>query len=235
MAAPAVVDVVVVDAAVVVVTWLLRSRLRCRLRLPRSNFEQHGPLGPEVCCSDRLLPCSVILAVKKSRDRTASPVRSFFLRPVLCDLCQRSDYSRLAARAPPAMGHGARSGGWSMIDGMQPTFSKPAGSSYSNQGLLRSVVSLLICIHLFCVAVVLAANSPGNFRRSPLQGRLVSVFAPYTRLLHFDFPASCCPFRATQCFWPTAAAPPAARPKDRDRSSAKYRRRAGGPTCSSTA
>src|SRR5438094_9442733 len=69
---------------------------------------------------------------------------------------------------------------------MQPTFSKPDGSSESERGVLRSVLSLLICIHLFCVAVVLASNSPGNFRRSPLQGRLVSIFAAYTRLLHFD-------------------------------------------------
>ena len=73
-----------------------------------------------------------------------------------------------------------------MIHGMQPTFSKPAESSESNRGLLRSVVSLLVRIHLFCVAIVLASNSPGNYRRSPLQGRLVSIFAPYTRLLHFD-------------------------------------------------
>jgi hypothetical protein len=73
-----------------------------------------------------------------------------------------------------------------MIAGMQPTSSKPAGTSESERGALRSIVSLLICIHLFCVAAVLAANSPGNFRRSPLQGRLVSIFAAYTRLLHFD-------------------------------------------------
>src|SRR5262245_35326359 len=47
---------------------------------------------------------------------------------------------------------------------------------------LRSIASLGLCIHLFCVATVLASN----FRRSPLQVRLVSVFAPYTKLLHFD-------------------------------------------------
>ena len=47
---------------------------------------------------------------------------------------------------------------------------------------MRSVISLLLCIHLFCVAVVLASN----FRRSPLQARLVSIFAPYTKFLHFD-------------------------------------------------
>jgi hypothetical protein len=52
----------------------------------------------------------------------------------------------------------------------------------SDGATLRSVLSLLICIHLFCIAVVLAAN----FRRSPLQGQLVSIFAGYTKLLHFD-------------------------------------------------
>jgi hypothetical protein len=48
--------------------------------------------------------------------------------------------------------------------------------------IARSVLSLLICIHLFCVAVVLSSN----FRRSALQARLVSIFAGYTKLLHFD-------------------------------------------------
>src|SRR5215211_3723548 len=52
----------------------------------------------------------------------------------------------------------------------------------SDSGMTRSVVSLLLCIHLLCVAVVLASN----FRRSPLQTRLVSIFAPYTKLLNFD-------------------------------------------------
>ena len=48
--------------------------------------------------------------------------------------------------------------------------------------MARSVISLALCIHLFCVAVVLSSN----FRRSPLQDRLVSIFAAYTKLLHFD-------------------------------------------------
>jgi len=47
---------------------------------------------------------------------------------------------------------------------------------------LRGVISLALFIHLFCVAVVLSSN----FRRSRLQARLVSLFAPYTQLLHFD-------------------------------------------------
>jgi hypothetical protein len=70
---------------------------------------------------------------------------------------------------------------------MQPSSLVPPrpatkSDSPSDGATLRSVLSLLICIHLFCVAVVLAAN----FRRSPLQGKLVSIFSPYTKLLHFD-------------------------------------------------
>lgn len=49
----------------------------------------------------------------------------------------------------------------------------------------RSLVSLGLTIHLLCVGVVLAASCP-NFRRSPLQNRLVALFAPYTQFLCFD-------------------------------------------------
>jgi hypothetical protein len=67
---------------------------------------------------------------------------------------------------------------------MHPTTSpiKPKTTSDQSAALLRSVISLVLCIHLFCVATVLASN----FRRSPLQTRLVSIFAAYTRLLDFD-------------------------------------------------
>jgi len=65
---------------------------------------------------------------------------------------------------------------------MYSTSPKPAPISAENSATARSIVSLLLCIHLFCVAIVLASN----FRRSPLQSRLVSIFAPYTKLLHFD-------------------------------------------------
>jgi hypothetical protein len=44
------------------------------------------------------------------------------------------------------------------------------------------VLSVLIFIHFFCVAVVLSSN----LRRSALQSRLVSLFACYTQLLDFD-------------------------------------------------
>jgi hypothetical protein len=46
----------------------------------------------------------------------------------------------------------------------------------------RSVVSLLLIVHLFCVGVVLASN----FRRSALLSRLVTIFAAYTRSFDFD-------------------------------------------------
>lgn len=58
---------------------------------------------------------------------------------------------------------------------------KPAAND-DGAAMLRSVISLVLCIHLFCVATVLASN----FRRSSLQSRLVSIFSAYTGLLDFD-------------------------------------------------
>jgi hypothetical protein len=55
-------------------------------------------------------------------------------------------------------------------------------SKAAPHSMLQSVVSLLLVLHLFCVAVVLASN----FRRSLLQGELVRIFAAYTRSLNFD-------------------------------------------------
>ena len=46
----------------------------------------------------------------------------------------------------------------------------------------RSVASLVLFIHLFCLAVALTANQAP----SPLQERLLFVFRPYTQLLNFD-------------------------------------------------
>jgi hypothetical protein len=61
--------------------------------------------------------------------------------------------------------------------------SKPSDvNSDGSPDILRSVLSVLIFIHLFCVAVVLSSN----LRRSALQSRLVSIFAVYTQLLDFD-------------------------------------------------
>jgi hypothetical protein len=60
--------------------------------------------------------------------------------------------------------------------------STPAAKSDGSPDLLRSVLSVLIFIHLFCVAVVLSSN----LRRSALQNRLVGLFAVYTQLLDFD-------------------------------------------------
>ncbi len=58
---------------------------------------------------------------------------------------------------------------------------------------LRSILSLLIFIHFFCVFVVLSST----FRRSPLQSRLVAIFGPYTQLLAFD-PGFFTPYYYTQ-------------------------------------
>jgi len=46
----------------------------------------------------------------------------------------------------------------------------------------RTIVSLLLVIHLFCLATVLSAN----LAPSPLQLRLVETLAPYTRLICID-------------------------------------------------
>jgi len=68
-------------AAAVAADTLLppRSRLRCRLKHPRSKFEQTGPrralLTPFGCS-----PCSAKPRLANLRDRASSGVRSFFLR-----------------------------------------------------------------------------------------------------------------------------------------------------------
>jgi hypothetical protein len=56
--------------------------------------------------------------------------------------------------------------------------SAPSGPS----DLVRSLLSLLLFIHFFCVFTVLAST----YLRSPLQARLVSIFGIYTELLAFD-------------------------------------------------
>ena len=47
---------------------------------------------------------------------------------------------------------------------------------------LRTCISLILVIHLFCVAVMLSSN----LAPSGLQARLVTVLAPYTKTLHLD-------------------------------------------------
>ena len=47
---------------------------------------------------------------------------------------------------------------------------------------VRTLVSLLIVIHLFCVFVVLSSN----FMPSGLQQDLVAIVSPYTKTLHLD-------------------------------------------------
>lgn len=54
--------------------------------------------------------------------------------------------------------------------------------AFSLSDTVRSVLSLVICIHFCCVFTVLASG----FRRSSMQQRLVSLFAPYTQGLAFD-------------------------------------------------
>ena len=46
----------------------------------------------------------------------------------------------------------------------------------------RTIVSLLLFMHLFCVITVLSSN----YLPSPLQQRLVAIVAPYTKSLHLD-------------------------------------------------
>ncbi len=55
---------------------------------------------------------------------------------------------------------------------------EPGGPS----DLTRSIISLLLVVHLFCVFTVLAST----YLRSTLQSRLVSIFGVYTELLAFD-------------------------------------------------
>jgi hypothetical protein len=62
---------------------------------------------------------------------------------------------------------------------------QPSGPS----DLARSILSLLLFIHFFCVFTVLAST----YLRSPLQARLVSIFGVYTELLAFD-PGQFTPF-----------------------------------------
>jgi hypothetical protein len=73
----------------------------------------------------------------------------------------------------------------------------PEPQSDSPQGrgpppLVRSILSLLLFIHFFCVLVVLSST----YIRSRLQGRLVAIFGPYTELLALD-PGTYTPFYYT--------------------------------------
>ena len=63
---------------------------------------------------------------------------------------------------------------------MASEFSKPPAASAGSTVL--SVITLLVVMHFTCVFAVLASN----LQRSPLQARLVSVFAVYTQFFAFD-------------------------------------------------
>ena len=60
--------------------------------------------------------------------------------------------------------------------------STPGDSATTWNSTARSIASLVLFIHLFCLAVALTANQAP----SPLQERLLFVFRPYTQLLNFD-------------------------------------------------
>ena len=97
-------------AAVVVTCKLLRSRLRPRLRFPRSSFEQSALWGRS-CRRLGAPPVSDIRAVSESRDRASSGARSFFLRrPRLANGLCRNYLSH-----DPTNRHGASYGWRSMI------------------------------------------------------------------------------------------------------------------------
>lgn len=61
-----------------------------------------------------------------------------------------------------------------------PTAFEPTSTELSDAG--RTIASLLLFIHLFCVAVVLS----GNFMPSQLQIDLASTVGIYTKTLHID-------------------------------------------------
>lgn len=61
-----------------------------------------------------------------------------------------------------------------------PTALEPTSTELSDAG--RTIASLLLFIHLFCVAVVLS----GNFMPSQLQVDLASTLGIYTKTLHID-------------------------------------------------
>ena len=64
----------------------------------------------------------------------------------------------------------------------KPTESTAKAPSVQPSEGVRTVASLMLFIHLFCVAVVLSSN----FIPSPLQQKLVAVVSPYTKSLHLD-------------------------------------------------
>jgi hypothetical protein len=68
-----------------------------------------------------------------------------------------------------------------------------AAKSPDPSSTLRSVLSLFLFVHFFCIFAVLAST----YRRSLLQIRLVGIFGPYTELLAFD-PGFYTPFYYTQ-------------------------------------
>ena len=58
----------------------------------------------------------------------------------------------------------------------------PPAQGEKSGDAFRSVVSLILVVHLFCVVVALGSN----LAPSPLQERLVTVLAPYLQLVNLD-------------------------------------------------
>lgn len=68
---------------------------------------------------------------------------------------------------------------------MASSLSKPLGKPQPAalwSPTVRSIVTVLLVMHFTCVFIVLSSNN----WRSPLQNRLVQIFAFYTQLLNFD-------------------------------------------------
>jgi hypothetical protein len=64
----------------------------------------------------------------------------------------------------------------------QSPLADTASPPHQPSELVRSILSLLLVLHFFCVFTVLAST----YLRSTLQARLVSIFGAYTELLAFD-------------------------------------------------
>jgi hypothetical protein len=63
-----------------------------------------------------------------------------------------------------------------------PAAPAPTSAGDKPSDLTRNIVSLLLFVHIFCVAVALW----GNFQRSSIESRLLEVLAPYLRTLNLD-------------------------------------------------
>ena len=114
------------------------------------------------------------------------PVRSRKAAPITKDRRPQLELGRPPVRYLPD-----RTGQGTASELASPFPLPPAGHGHSSSlrthnddssNTLRSVLSLFIFVHFFCVLVVLSST----FRRSALQAKLVTIFGPYAELLDFD-------------------------------------------------